>query len=552
MDRKIAAKVRAQRWYLRFPRGVPVGIFLLVSAITALSVFANEKVEAERTAARHQQTADTIASEIERLANANAVYLRAGAALLSAQTEVNRRAFHKFAGELNNDETLRSGGAIAWAVLTEAADIPALEQSVRDAGDSRYTVHPAPTGKTALPVVYIEPDIPPNRAGVGFDMFSEPVRHAAIMRAIQTGEPIATGPISLQIRSTPQRTGFGIFIPVYMGPPDQRRVRGVIARGFDAQGFIEAALASEPLGGYGVALYDTPAPQPVALASVGPQSAGGRRIARTIKIADHPMSVEVSPPTSSTLSNLSLLTLLFGMLVAALLLVVARMITLQATEDRAALAWFEEQASIRNSLTRELNHRVKNTLANVLSLIALTRRRTGNIDDFVNGLIGRVRALSATHDLLTRSEWSTTQVRDVISAELAPFAQEADGVVAMRGPSVELAPNDALSLGLAIHELATNASKFGALSASDGRVEVNWEMITDKLARIEWAEHGGPPVPEIRHRGFGTELIEKVVAHELHNPVDLRFLPEGVRCTLIVPVRAPAAFQLRGQRTEAN
>jgi two-component sensor histidine kinase len=133
----------------------------------------------------------------------------------------------------------------------------------------------------------------------------------------------------------------------------------------------------------------------------------------------------------------------------------------------------------------------------------------------------------------------------VVSAELAPYVVESSKHLELSGPDVELAPNDALSLGLALHELATNAAKYGALSVLDGRVVVTWRLITQDLARVEWAEMDGPPVPPQRKRGFGTELIEKIVAHELRNPVDLRFEPTGVRCTLILPVRLPAAFQIR-------
>ena len=219
-------------------------------------------------------------------------------------------------------------------------------------------------------------------------------------------------------------------------------------------------------------------------------------------------------------------------------------------EDRIALAWFEQQSSIRNSLTRELNHRVKNTLANVLSIIALTRRRASNLDDFATSLEGRIRALSATHDLLTQSEWGTTPVRMVLEAELAPYAQGAEAHVAMDGPDVELAPNDALSLGLAIHELATNAAKYGALSTPEGRVHVRWELLGEDRARIAWHERGGPELdPEARRkRGFGTDLIEKIVAHELRNPVELVFEREGVRCSLVIPVRRRGDFEIREGR----
>jgi two-component sensor histidine kinase len=225
-------------------------------------------------------------------------------------------------------------------------------------------------------------------------------------------------------------------------------------------------------------------------------------------------------------------------------MLLARLLTRQAVEDEASLAFFEEQNSIRNSLTRELNHRVKNTLASIVSIISLTRRRTDSLDEFADSLEGRVRALSATHDLLTNSEWGTTPLRSVVEVELAPYAG-GDTEVVMDGPDIELAPNDALSLGLAIHELATNAAKYGALSRSGAKVTITWERESDHLARLKWEERGGPEVKAERKRGFGTELIEKIVAHELRHPVDMRFEPEGVSCILRVPLRVSAEFHIR-------
>lgn len=549
VERKVAQRVRAQRWYLRFPRGVPVAIFLLVSAITALSVFAIEQVETQRSQAQHRQMADTLVSALERVANANTVYLRAGAGLMATRERVTRDVFREYARQLGDDDSLRSGGAVAFAPLLPANAIPALEAYIRRDGHPDFTVHPRRAGGEVLPVTYIEPESTDNRAGLGFDILSEPVRRAAVERSRQTGRPTASGAVELMVdRRTRDHGGFTLFMPVFSNDHSDHRMRAVIARAFNAATFLQTALGPDLLRDYGVALYDAEAARPILLARSGEQDDPAERIVRNFDFANHRMRLEVSPPASSALSNLSLLTLVFGMLVAALLLVVARLVTQQAAEDRAALAWFEEQASIRNSLTRELNHRVKNTLANVLSIVALTRRRTNDIGEFVEGLTGRIGALSATHDLLTQSEWGTTPIRAVIRAELAPYAHDADSTVQLRGEHVELAPNDALSLGLAIHELATNASKYGALSAPGGRVEIEWQKITDKLARIEWAEYGGPPVPASRRRGFGTELIEKIVAHELRNPVDLRFAADGVRCSLIVPLRTPAAFQIRAPR----
>jgi len=550
VERKVANRVRSQRWYLRFPRAVPVGIFLMVSAITALSVYAIEQVEIQRSDAQDRQMAMTVRTAVERLAGAHVAYLKASAALLSSEGEVTRGAFRELAEQVARDDTLRGGGTLGWSLFVPAARIPELEARMRREGEAGFAVHPRTTDRAALVLIYLEPRSRTSVAAIGYNVLGDATRRAAVERAIGTGRPAASGPITLLSDPNGRRLeGFGIFAavraPARNGQPAQ--VAGVLARAFNAQSFLHAALAPEQLHAYGVSLYegDGTGAKGAPLAAIGPQNAPSHRLLRPIEIAGRTMTIALSPPPGTTLSNLSILTLLFGMMVAALLLIVARLVTRQAAEDRAALAWFEEQASIRNSLTRELNHRVKNTLANVMSIVALTRRRAENIDDFVAGLTGRIRALSATHDLLTQSDWGTTPVRAVLGAELSPYAQDSDREVVLRGPHVELAPNDALSLGLAVHELATNAAKYGALSIPGGRVEVSWDMMTDKLARIEWRESGGPPVAERRRSGFGTELIEKIVAHELKNPVNLQFDLAGVRCTLIVPVRQPVAFQLR-------
>jgi two-component sensor histidine kinase len=209
------------------------------------------------------------------------------------------------------------------------------------------------------------------------------------------------------------------------------------------------------------------------------------------------------------------------------------------------LEWLSRQAAIRTSLTRELNHRVKNTLANVLSIVSLTKRRSETIDEFADSLTGRIRALSATHDLLSTREWRDAPLRDVVISELAPYLDPADPHAEFEGPDVLLAPNDALSLGLALHELATNAAKYGALSVPEGRVSVNWSRMSGDRCQVIWRERGGPPVSPPSRRGFGLELVEKIVTNELKAPVQLRFDPQGVYCILVVPLRGRREFTLR-------
>ena len=529
---------------------MPVAIFLLIAAITVLSVFAIERGEDARAAVQLHSRATAIASALERRANASSAYLRAGAALVATLEDVPVARFRRFVSELRLDSDYRGAEGIGWAPVVYPDEVAAYEAELAAIAPGRVRLYPAIAGGQpyAVPVTYLEPDTERNRRALGFDMFSEPVRRAAMLSAERTARPTASGRVVLRQDGAEGYSGFLIYMPVFEPIPGGRRLKGFVYSPFTARDFLASALELQDAGSFGVRLYDGEVSNANLMASIESAAADGESVRENVQVADTPWVLQVTSSYGGGLSGLSMATMIFGMLVAALLMLLVRMLTQQALEDEASLRWFEEQASIRNSLTRELNHRVKNTLANVLSIMALTRRRSKSLEEFADGLDGRIRALSATHDLLTKSDWGTTPVRAVIEAELLPYAQDTEHQIDLQGPEIALAPNDALSLGLATHELATNAAKYGALSRSGGKVAVHWKLVAPGLVRIEWQESGGPPVKAQRGRGFGTDLIERIVAHELKNPVELDFAPEGVRCVLTVPVRRPTEFAMRASK----
>jgi two-component sensor histidine kinase len=405
------------------------------------------------------------------------------------------------------------------------------------------------------------PAAPHNRRALGYDMYSDPARAAAMAEAELTLRPAASGRIVLEQETSGTAPAFAIYMPVFrMNRPGERGLAGFVYTPFRAREFLDAAIDREGPGRFGVRLYDGEVNTGHLLVAQSISDAARDTVEQEVTIADRKLMLVIEHADHRVLSPLSMVTLVFGLALASLLMLLARLLTQQAFEDQARLAFFEEQHSIRNSLTRELNHRVKNTLANVLSILSLTRRRASGLDDFADSLEGRIRALSATHDLLTVTDWGTTPIRAVIEAELQHFRSVLDDTILLEGPELELAPNDALSFGLAVHELATNAAKYGALSVPGGQVTIRWHRGEEHggetgWAEVEWQETGGPPVATERRRGFGTELIEKVVAHELRQPVTLDFAPTGVRCVLRVPVRRPADFRIRekdGERSGAR
>jgi len=549
-----AGRYTTRRWLVRFPRAVPVAIFLLIAAVTVLSVFAIERGENARAAVQLHSRASAIASALERRANASSAYLRAGAALLATLEDVPADRFRRFVSELRLDADYRGAEGIGWAMVVYPDEVEVFDAMLAAEAPVPARLNPRPDGRQpyAIPVTYFHPDTERNRRALGFDLYSEQVRRVAMLEAERTARPTASGKVVLAQETDPNMAGFMVFMPVFEPVAGGRRLKGFVYSPFTAREFLASALELEDAGSYGVRLYDGIASEANLMARIDRAGAQGETVSERVAIAETPWELQVTSSNGASLSGLSMATMIFGMLVASLLMLLVRMLTQQALEDDASLKWFEEQASIRNSLTRELNHRVKNTLANVLSIIALTRRRSTKLEEFADGLDGRIRALSATHDLLTRSDWGTTPVRAVIEADLLPYTQDSDHEVELQGPQIELAPNDALSLGLATHELATNAAKYGALSVPGGKVAVHWKLVSPTLVRIEWQERGGPPVSQERGRGFGTDLIERIVAHELKNPVELDFLPEGVRCVLTVPVRRPTEFSIRAGRHGAR
>ena len=538
---------------MRYPRGMPLGTFILIAAITILSIFAIERGERQSEATQLEARATAIASALERRANANSAYLRAGAALLSTMDDVPASDFRRFVSELRLDADYRGADGIGWAQVVRRGEEEEFAAFMASQGMEDVALFPLQQGGEAFatPVTYLQPDTERNRRALGYNMFSEPTRQAAMIEAERTARPTASDAIVLLQEGGDDAAGFLVYMPVFERGAGGRMLKGFIYSPFNAADFLQSALELEDAGSYGVRLYDSGDGQGALLATTFNGDLDNREtVAQIVTVANNPWRLAISTVEDKGLSGLSMATLIFGLLVASLLMLLVRMLTHQAQEDESALVWFEEQASIRNSLTRELNHRVKNTLANVLSIIALTRRRADDVEDFADGLDGRIRALSATHDLLTQSDWGSTPVKSVLDAELLPYAHNADHAVSLEGPDIELAPNDALSLGLAVHELATNAAKYGALSQAGGCVTVEWNKVSERLVRVEWLERGGPPVKQERTRGFGTDLIERIVAHELRHPVELEFDVEGVRCVLLIPVRRATEFMIRANRSD--
>jgi PAS domain S-box-containing protein len=187
----------------------------------------------------------------------------------------------------------------------------------------------------------------------------------------------------------------------------------------------------------------------------------------------------------------------------------------------------------------ELNHRVKNTLATVQSIAVLTRRSSTDTGTAWDTFDHRIRGMSKTHDLLTASKWEGAFLKDILEGELNFYQDSLGKRVQLRGKSVRVGPKATLALGLAVHELATNAAKYGGLSMPHGRLHVRWSIISiGDLPHllIEWVESGGPPVRPPDRQGFGSRLLQRSLGLELGGDLKLNYEPSGVRCVITFPL----------------
>jgi two-component sensor histidine kinase len=188
-------------------------------------------------------------------------------------------------------------------------------------------------------------------------------------------------------------------------------------------------------------------------------------------------------------------------------------------------------------LIDELNHRVKNTLTTVQSIVGQTARNAVDVWSYREAIEARIMAMSRAHSQLSQSNWGKTGLRELLASAFEPHA--AKDSIAFSGPPAEVAPRAALMLSMVFHELATNAAKYGALSCSGGKVAIDWSVRANGRGLVlafRWQESGGPTPQPPKTTGFGMRLIQRGIETELQGKTKLDFAPAGLRCEIEVPL----------------
>ncbi len=198
----------------------------------------------------------------------------------------------------------------------------------------------------------------------------------------------------------------------------------------------------------------------------------------------------------------------------------------------------------RDLLANELSHRVKNTLTSLQAVVAQTMRHAGSIDEAAITLGGRIQAMAEANDLLVNEQFESASIRDLLARALAPFGVEDSKRFILEGSDLRLPPRLVVSFALSLHELATNATKYGALSNAEGIVRISWIVVTDNdtsRLHLVWTEEHGPVVEPPTKTSFGTQLLQRVLEREIGGTTEVSFLPKGLSFKAIAPLSETGA-----------
>jgi PAS domain S-box-containing protein len=198
------------------------------------------------------------------------------------------------------------------------------------------------------------------------------------------------------------------------------------------------------------------------------------------------------------------------------------------------------------SLAHEAEHRTKNILSTVLATVRLSHSDT--VDDLKELIEGRINALANVHALFVQSRWTRAELRSLVTQELLPYRDKTEARVRIDGPAVMLEPYSAQAIAITLHELATNAAKYGPLSTADGQVEIAWSRTADGRLNLRWIESGGPPATPPTHRGFGTRIMENIIGGQLGGEVRFDWRDQGLACEITLQLASvpPCARSGRG------
>ena len=542
------ARSRFDRWLRDYPRATPIVVFCVALMLVIAAAWSVELSEKRVHLAQQQARVDDIASALERQAASDSAYLVAMSALLANVDNPSPQIFRSYAAQLHGVDDLDGVTGLGSITRFDQSDVAELRSRARPFPD----VVVPPAGSPDRWPVYVvsmlraQAPVRNDKWRTSFSLRGDP-KWSAVVGKMRGAPLIATTDAALLPADVGKSDrGFLVMIPVQnlAGRPDIRSVAFISVRTKD---FVAAAVGPRMPAAARIELANVTAgrAEPLFL-SRADSDTRATPLEKQVHLFDQTWRLLYWPAAGAGLATLTLVILFGGTAFSTLLLAYVLLVQRSTRDLHALLDSQLTQEKERAAFIRELNHRVKNTLANVTSIISLTRHRTDNVQLFADTVLQRVKALAAGHSLLEGGQWAPADLRAIFSTQLSVYERWIERVD-LEGPDVNVSPNDALTIGLAVHELTTNAARYGALSSDDGRIVIRWQLADSNWVQVDWQEMGGPQVETPEKLGFGLNLVQRALAHELQRPIEMIFDPAGFRCRFFFQLREPRSFRLRSQ-----
>lgn len=532
--------------------------FIAIATIGIGVTLAVYRTEEAATQSRFNAIAEEAVDRIEERLRQHVALLTATKALFAARAgHVSQSEFQVFIDGLHLGDRYRGIQGIGFARVIATGNEGVAEADIaRNYGIAR-PIWPGTDQEHRSPIVLLEPQDVRNERALGYDMFSEASRRAAIQAAIADGQLHATAPVELvQEITTAKQAGFLAYLP-YGGPlpgamPEDAApasagaASGLVYAPFRASDLHAAALSRRLPLPIALETKDVSGPEPVLLY----RTAGFEDVAkdalltvvRPIAFGGRDWSIVVHETAAFRSTANHRFTL--GVALVSALLLLAAVFTMLAqlralASARALQALSERTVQEKDLMLQEMKHRLKNALARVIAIARRTAAGSDDLDGFLATYSARLNAMAAAQDMLTRSHWQRADLKELLSKELEQVFGSDLQSCTLEGPPVQLDEKTTQALSLTFHELATNGLKYSQIAEDGGALTVRWRIAEVAKARtleIDWHERAAVAITPPEHQGFGAKLIDANIRGELGGTIERNFAAQGMMMRMTVPV----------------
>ena len=501
-----------------------VGLVILLATLAAAtaSFLYNQSEEADR--------AERVAAQVNMRLHDHVAVLKAVRALYQSDAAASGPGIRAYLAALQPQVQAPGMEGVGIAAAMRADTPAAVEAKLHENYGRDIKVWPATDQPIGFPVVLVEPYTPRRNAALGFDMYSEPTRRAAMRRAWQTGQPAASGIVQLAQEKgvATKQPGFLIYLPVYARTavganpdtlataPGTRAVEAFVYAPFRSADMMKAVLGTQLETINGIEIYAGEGPAAPLVFRKG--TMGWDAQEQLLRVADRQWTMRISYGRLLERLGRPLAIMIFGIAVALLATQLHRVQRRRIDAFQALAAEKARHAEDRELMIGEMAHRMKNAFARIGALARITLRESASLDEFETKFDGRMRALSDAKQMLVTGAVDSVELGKIVRRELELAGRSPEQMAAVTGPNVHLDDEGAQALSLAIHEFVTNSIKYGVLSGH-GDLAVSWRRDEGDI-ELNWTESNLPATPQIDSESFGTQFIRTLIERQLKGSWD--------------------------------